>query len=184
MNTFYREPFALGGVADEAEFRRRHDLECMHCQYEPVSEQRAEFGRDHDQPVRRQSLLMSIKARRGTDVLCSPERFSSHLIVEQAAYRFFELVAGTEDALKGRFDSMDFSYMLNTTCTPIWSWDPDMPMATMVASDHGISSLDHIQEGHPLRKLLEKLIELTPLENAVLVDVCERVWRGHDNPLL
>ena len=24
----------------------------------------------------------------------------------------------------------------------------------------------------------------TPLENAVLVDACEQVWRGHPNPLL
>jgi hypothetical protein len=50
--------------------------------------------------------------------------------------------------------------------------------------DLGIDDIDEVQEGSPMRVLLEKLVTLTPVENAVLVDVCERVWRGHENPLI
>jgi hypothetical protein len=54
----------------------------------------------------------------------------------------------------------------------------------MVADSNGIESIEELQEGSAMRKLLEKLTLLTPLENAALVDACERVWRGCENPLL
>ena len=162
----------------------RYRAQCMHCEFEPAPEMRAEYSNDINKPHRRGTLLEGVDARRGADRLTSPERFSSGFIVEQAAERFFHLAFSAEAGLRGRFTPAEFSYILNAECTPIWSWDRFTSVATMVADDNGIDSLDELKEDAPLRTLLEKLVALTPLENAVLVDVCERVWRGYDNPLL
>ena len=53
-----------------------------------------------------------------------------------------------------------------------------MSVAGMVADDNGVDSLEELTPDSGLRVLIEKLVELTPAENAALVDVCERVWRS------
>lgn len=152
---------------------------CMHCGFEPDTTEDERLD-DFERELRRGKLLHAIEARRGA----GEHRYSSHLVVEQAAERFFELVAVAENSLRGRFTDAEFLAIANSTCTPIWNWDHHTSVASMVASDQGIDSMNELKEGHLLRVLLEKLVELTPTENAVLVDVCERVWRGHGNPLL
>jgi len=162
---------------------RRLMAPCMHCGFEPPLEECAEYSRDMYRDLRRSALLMEVDKRRGTDALVSDERYSSGFIVEQAAERFFSLVAVAERDLRGRFTEDEFLTILNAECTPIWQ-DRFANLATIVADDQGVESLDDLEPGHPLRVLLEKLIALTPLENAALVDVCERIWRGYKNPLL
>lgn len=85
--------------------------------------------------------------------------------------------------LKGRFTSKELITILNCECGPVWQWDINMPVVAMVANDQGVDSLDEAPEGSKLRALLEKLLALSPSENAALVDACERVWRGYKNPL-
>jgi hypothetical protein len=159
----------------------------MHCGFEPPPEEEEEDeedGFDIYKSLRCGSLQAAVAQRRGSDDLLTEERYSSVLIVEQAAERFFNLVAMTEPHLRGRFTKEEFGVILNAECTPIWRWDRFTSVATMVADDQGLESLEDLKPGQPLRVLMEKLMELTPLENAVLVDACERVWRGYKNPLL
>ena len=59
-----------------------------------------------------------------------------------------------------------------------------MSVATMVADGDGIDSIEALPIGSAMRSLLDKLIGLTVLENAALVDACERVWCGYNNTLL
>ena len=104
--------------------------------------------------------------------------------IEQAAHRYFMLLDEVEAQLKGRFSKDDFQVILNAECQPTWEWDPRLSVAKMVADDNGIYRLNQLAADSFMRQLLEKLMALNPLENAVLVDACERVWRGYDNPLL
>lgn len=162
----------------------RLDADCIHCGFELQAEDRAETFRDVDKPLRRSTVMAAVETRQGAKSLDPSERHSSGFIVEQAAHRFFELTATTELGLKGRFTETELLTILNTTCTTIWYWDRYTTVASMVADDQGIRSIKDLDKEHPLRVLLEKLLKLSAVENAVLVDVCERVWRGYDNPLL
>jgi hypothetical protein len=48
----------------------------------------------------------------------------------------------------------------------------------MVAADFGIELLSDVSEGSNLHILIEKLIRLSPTQEAALVDMCERYWRN------
>jgi hypothetical protein len=163
---------------------RRLHADCMHCGFEPTGEARGEYDLDFDASLRRGALLHHIDERRGAAGVSSRPLFSSGFIAEQAAHRYFMLVESALEGLKGRFTMDEFNTILNAECSAIWNWDIWVSVASMVADDNGIDTLDELVEGSPLRVLLEKLLALTQLENAALVDVCERVWRGYDNPLL
>lgn len=163
---------------------RRLEADCLHCGFEPSAEERAETFADVDKPLRRDALMSAVEARQGAGDSEPSERNSAGLIVEQAAHRFFEVAATVEPKLKGRFTEAEFMTILNSTCSPIWYWDRYTTVASMVADDQGVHRIKDLETGHPLRVLLEKLLKLSSIENAVLVDVCERVWRGYDNPLL
>jgi hypothetical protein len=151
----------------------------MHCGFEQAASEQVKRFEDIYRPCLRRELLCAVDARRGVGA----HRYTSHFVVEQAAARFFELVSFTEESLWGRFSDAEFQVILNNT-SPIESWDSHFGMASTLACDLGVESLDDLKKENPLRVLLEKLQELTPLEDAALVDVCERVSRGHDNPLL
>ncbi|TDP84775.1 hypothetical protein EV672_103349 [Aquabacterium commune] len=102
----------------------------------------------------------------------------------QAGARFFALLDNATADMKGRFSPADFTLLLNSECSPIWNWEPSRSLAGQVADDHGVDDLNDLDTDCPVRILIERLMTLSPLENAVLVDACEQVWRGHPNPLL
>jgi hypothetical protein len=170
-------------ATDDAQMHRLH-AECLHCGFEPVGEERGEYGIDIDAPLRRDALLWHIGERRGTTNHPNRQPFSSGFVAEQAAHRYFMLVETALEGLKGRFTEDDFNIILNAECSPIWNWDTWTSVAAMVADTYGVDALDDLEEHGHLRVLLKKLLSLTPLENAAVVDVCERIWRGCDNPLL
>ena len=138
---------------------------------------------DYLKEQRRETLRVGIAERRGNRRPDS-ERYTSSFVLEQAAQRFFMLARVAQASLKGRFTDDEFLLLLNAECHPIWDWRPHTPLANKVADAAGVTKLSNVAAGSPLRSLLVKLLALTPLENAVLVDACEQVWRGHDNPLL
>lgn len=102
----------------------------------------------------------------------------------QASARYFMLLETAAEHLEGRFSSAEFDLLLNAQCTPVWTWEPSYSLADMVADAYGIEELEELDVGNPLRVFLERLLTLSPLENAILVDACEQVWRGHPNPLV
>ena len=135
---------------------------------------------DADQMSRRRRLSDAISARVGArDRQVAPET-----VLEQASARYFSLIARVQGSLKGRFSEAEWHYILNTECASIWSWRAGMKVATMVADHYSVASLDDPALDGVLRVLLYKLLQLSPLENAALVDACEQVWRGNRNPLL
>jgi hypothetical protein len=168
---------------EETEIRRQMEP-CMHCGFEPEPGMRLEERYDFDRPTRRHALLEEVALRSGTERLSDGQRFSSGFVVEQAAHRHFMLLRETQQRLIGTFTQHEFSIMLNVECGPVWQWDTEIPVAQMVADDHGVSKVDGLPAGGELRVLLEKLAGLSSLENAALVDACERVSRGYANPLL
>jgi hypothetical protein len=157
----------------------RLEAVCLYRGFEPAPNEEERFV-DIERFGRRSRLLHAVEARRGV----GEHGYSSPLVIEQAADRFFELVSIAEDSLQGRFTDAEFLTILTSTCSPVWTWHRHTSVASMVARHQGIDSMDDLTAGNPLRALLESLLELTPVENAALVDVCERHWRGHNNPLL
>lgn len=151
---------------------------CLHCGFEPAAVADSEPFYDEHRTARRATVLRGVAARQGEGNACS-----SRLIVEQAAQRFFELAKHAADGLRGRFTEREWGLLLSCAPSPAWNWDQRTTVATMVAEDLGIEALDELHPDSELRALLVKLGDLTPLENATLVDACERVWRGLENPL-
>jgi hypothetical protein len=151
---------------------------CLHCGFEPAALTSHEPFRDSHRTLRRSTILQGVAARQGEGNACS-----SRLIVEQAAQRFFELAQFAALGLRGRFTKREWGILLGCEPSPAWHWHRFTTVATMVAGDLGIEALDELHPDSELRALLVKLGDLTPLENATLVDACERVWRGLENPL-
>jgi hypothetical protein len=151
---------------------------CLHCGFEPSAVADGEPFYDEHRTSRRATVLRGVAARQGESNACS-----SRLIVEQAAQRFFELAQNAAQELSGRFTEREWDILLSGEPSPAWNWHRLTTVATMVADDLGIESLDELHPDSELHALLVKLGDLTPLENATLVDACERVWRGLENPL-
>ena len=122
-------------------------------------------------------LSEQIEIRNGTDDAVGVERvIPNQFVVQQALQRYFTLV---NDALKDlKFSRDDLTIILNTTCGPNWQWDLGHNVASMVADENGIDSLQEISPDSSMRLLLENLIALTQLQNAALVDFCEKFWRA------
>lgn len=127
---------------------------------------------------RHQALADGINQRSGQHGC----QVSPGLVLEQAAERYFELVRAAEKSLVGMFSVDEFNIMLNTRGSEIWVNDEHMVVA--VANSLDIASLDELDEESDLRVLLQKLSAINELQESVLVDVCERIWRGYENPLL
>ena len=138
---------------------------------------------DYNWPVRHGNLVRAISAREVNREV-SDSVVLPRFVLEQAAERYFMLLDDAAASLKGHFNEAEFSYILNSTCQAIWDWDTCMSVCTMVADDNGVERLDNLEQGSTLHTLLTKLSNLSQVENATLVDACERVWRGHANPLL
>ena len=82
------------------------------------------------------------------------------------------------------FDRQDMQVILNANCGALWEWGPQISVASAVADNNGVTNSCQLSADSHLRKLLKLLVELTPLQNAALVDVCEAVWRDRlDRPL-
>jgi hypothetical protein len=137
-----------------------------------------------DQDLTQDYLRRELEKRRGNRQSNRP-RLSSRFVIEQAAERYFQLLELANGRLKRRFDTGDFSYLLNLNCSPVWRHYAQDDLAGDLLDDLGleIQSLDDISDP-VLRDLVSKLRELTSVETYAIVDACEQVWRGYDNPLL
>jgi hypothetical protein len=124
-------------------------------------------------------LRREIEARRGnraTDMV----RFSRGFVMEQAAERYYRLISQTQENLRGRFDDDDFSLLLNADPSPVWDLR-GLSLASLLQDTY-----ESEDEGSTpaVRELIRRLGELTPLEEAAILDACERVLRGYSNPVL
>ena len=138
---------------------------------------------DIDGSTRRLFLKDEIEARTFKhQEFDADQKFSSQFVVQEAAARFFSLLRPATASMNGLFTRKDLTKILNTTCGPIWNWKAGrMSVLSMVADENGINSGSDVRKDSEMGILLKKLKALTPLQNAALVDVCERHWRGRFN---
>lgn len=135
----------------------------------------------------RQGFLRSrIEARRG-DRARPYSRLSAGYVIEEAAKRHFQLMEVTIQSLRGKFDEVDFQFLLNANCSPVWRLNHFFDLSVCFVSLRGsyASTPEEIkEEDEALRTLAEKLRALSPTEQLAVIEACERVWRGYENPLL
>ena len=134
---------------------------------------------DVEGSMRRQFLKDEIEARTFKHLeIDADQKFSSQFVVQEAAARFFSLLRPATVSMNGLFTIKDLTKILNTTCGPIWDWEEGcMSVFSMVVDDNGINSWSDVSKDSEMEILMKKLKALTPLQNAALVDVCERFWR-------
>lgn len=138
-----------------------------------------EYARDFDSHRRLEFIQEQIASRNDAKAAVVPEhKIPDQFVIQQAAERYFLLVKGALTDLK--FSREEITIVLNTTCGPVWQWDPWGNVAAMVANDNGVEGLKELPPDSTIRLLIEKLIPLTPLQNAALVDFCEKVWRSRN----
>jgi hypothetical protein len=136
-----------------------------------------EYMVDYDSDTRLEYLNQEIAKRIGAKAPDIPEhKVPNHFIIQQAAERYFSLVAQETRSL--HFSRQELTIILNTTCCPVWQWYPYVSVAGMVADDNGVESLEELEPDSILRQLIEKLAHFSPTQNVALVDVCERIWRS------
>lgn len=136
-----------------------------------------EYMGDFDSDTRLEYLSQEIAKRICAKAAEIPEhKVPNHFVIQQAAERYFSLVARATTSL--RFSQRELTIILNTTCSPVWQWHAYQSVAGMVADDNGVESLEELAPDAILRLLIEKLAQLSPTQNAALVDICEMVWRS------
>ena len=91
----------------------------------------------------------------------------------------------TFEGLHGKFNEVDFEYLLNTNLSTVWKVDYYLDLPGWVLDNLGIyaQTSDEIDDEN-IRSLIDKLKGLSPTEQLAVVEACELVWRGYKNPLL
>ena len=119
-----------------------------------------------------------VTARSGAKKTSNPEsQIPSQFVVQQACMRYFNLMRITIESMDSIFTEADITVILNAYCGPIVNSSPSVSVASAIADDLGIEDLSDISDGTDLKKLLQKLTNLSPIQNVALVDLSERYWR-------
>ena len=153
-------------------------FECVACgtpveQSDPLE---AQDGR----PKRLIRLREAVEARRGVRGRANVIRYSAGFVVEQAADRYFCLIEETQAGLQGQFTPDEFSVLQNMEPSPVWN-RRDIDLASKLHDTYADEDDCLIPS---LSDLARRLADLTPVQQVAMVDACERVFRGYDNPLL
>lgn len=142
------------------------------------------FEEEFDSESRLNFLKIRIEARRGNR--SRPySRLSASYVLQEAAKRHFQLMEVTFEGLRGKFNDVDFEYLLNTNCSTVWRVDhyPDLPGCVLDNLGIYASTSDDIDDEN-LSSLIDKLKDLSATEQLALIEACELVWRGYKNPLI
>jgi hypothetical protein len=142
------------------------------------------FEEELDSESRLNFLKIRIEARRGNR--SRPySRLSASYVLQEAAKRHFQLMEVTFEGLRGKFNDVDFEYLLNTNCSTVWRVDhyPDLPGCVLDNLGIYASTSDEIGDEN-LSSLIDKLKDLSATEQLALIEACELVWRGYKNPLI
>lgn len=123
-------------------------------------------------------IAIGVHERRGTDEV----PFSAGFVIQQAAERYFVLMREAEEGLSEIFSAEEMRTLQDANPSPIWEGSSRV-LATMVAEANGIDLTYPPAADTGMRSLLLKLAALTPLQNAALLDVCERISRGNNHCL-
>ncbi|MBC7377255.1 MAG: hypothetical protein H7346_07430 [Burkholderiaceae bacterium] len=152
-------------------------FECLACRT-PIEETDFLEARD-GRPTRLIRLREEIEVRRGNR-LANAVRFSSSFILEQATDRYFRLIEESQADLQGQFSDDDISALLNMNPSSLWS-SRNLDLASMLNDTYAD---DEDSLAPPLLDLANRLEGLTLVQRVAVIDACERVFRGYENPLL
>lgn len=120
-------------------------------------------------------LTEQIKARAGAELLSGEKIISQKIVVEQSLERYFLLIG---EALNGiQLDHEEMRVILNSIPSPVWQWGLNVSLATCIADACSADEFSKLDANSTFLKLITKLQKLTLLQEAALIDFCERFWR-------
>lgn len=120
-------------------------------------------------------LMEQIKVRTGAELLSGEKIISQKIVVEQSLERYFLLIG---EALNGiQLDHEEMRVILNSIPSPVWQWGLNVSLATRIADAYGADEFSKLDANSTFVKLITKLQKLTLLQEAALIDFCERFWR-------
>lgn len=123
-------------------------------------------------------LKSEVEVRSGLTEAISPYGVvSARFTVQQAAKRYFVLMARARDSMSNMFTEDEILRLLNSAMSPVSELRPCSNMATTVADDLNIENLDELAEDSPTRLLMNKLLSLTFIQDAALMELTELFWR-------
>lgn len=99
-------------------------------------------------------------------------------VILQSMERYHDLISQTLEGMQGMFNAEEIRILLSATNGDVTHWNYGRSLASNVADDLGIESLDAVTEDSPLKSLLLKLLELDNTQTLALTDFCERFWRN------
>jgi hypothetical protein len=102
------------------------------------------------------------------------EMMPFQFVIKQSLERYFALIEGALDDIK--FSGEEIRILLSLTPGPVWS-TRSRPIDCLL-DDQGVDDLADLEQDSPLGSLGHKLLELTPVQETALVDLCESYWRN------
>jgi hypothetical protein len=137
----------------------------------------ARFGLDNKPKLR--FLTQEICARNGGAIALSKEHvISSQFIVLQMSCNYANILTETINSMSYKFTKDNLITLLQVNCSAIWQTDFFKTPLQMVIDFYQINSIDDLDKNPDLKDLVEKLEQLSVVENYALVDVCEQFWRN------
>ena len=138
----------------------------------------SEYPFDFDADSRLLYIQSQTALRTGMEASQDEEegKFPNHLVIQHSLERYFKLVGLTLETLD--FTEEQIAVLLNANPSSNWNLSVHASIATVLADHLRIERIGELPVNSKHRLLLKKLLRLTPLENIVLLDVCERFWRN------
>lgn len=135
------------------------------------------FGLDNKSKLH--FLIQEICARNGGSIALSKDHvISSQFIVQQMSCNYANLLIETINSMSYRFTEDNLTTLLQVNCSPIWQTDFFKTPLQMVIDFYQVKSKDDLDKNPDVKDLIEKLEQLSVVENYALVDVCEQFWRN------
>ena len=135
------------------------------------------FGLDNKSKIR--YLTQEICVRNGGAIaLLKDHVISSQFIIEQMSCNYANIINETIDSMSYKFTEDNLTTLLQVNCSPIWQTDFFKTPLKMVIDFYQIVSIGDLNENPDVKDLVEKLEQLSVVENYALVDVCEQFWRN------
>ena len=139
----------------------------------------AEMYDDFNASSRMSAIEEAVKVRVGYKRTHEPNsQYSFQFVVQQALERYFRIIRDGVVSINFTFTESEMIVILNANCGVVCSKSVGGTVAGMVAADLGIEQLSDLAEDSDLKILFEKLTYLSPLQEAALIDICERFWRN------
>jgi hypothetical protein len=137
----------------------------------------ARFGLDNKSKL--QFLTQEICARNGGAIALSKDHvISSQFIVQEMSCNYARLLIETVNSMSYKFTEDNLTTLLQVNCSPIWQTDFFKTPIQMVIDFYQIVCIDDLDKNPDVKDLVEKLEQLSVVENYALVDVCEQFWRN------